>query len=67
MSNLPNIAERYLEVLEYFAPIAKSIYPEMEEGELINKTMSLARDWLDEEASKATKLYYKKKGIKLYG
>jgi hypothetical protein len=67
MDNLPNIREKYLEVFECFEPIAKNIYPEMENGELIGKTMALARDWLDREASKAIDFYYEKKGIKIYG
>ena len=67
MEKLTKIQNQLVEIIEYFETIAKSIHPEMERGDILNKAVSLTQEWLDVETSKAVKSFFDKKGIKIYG
>jgi len=63
MKKLPIIQSELTEALNYFEPMAKSIHPQMELGDVLNKTVSLTEDWFKFEMSIAIKAFYLKRGV----
>ena len=65
MDKLPEISSILLSVMEHFAPMARSIHPDVEKGFILGKATELTNNWLEIEIRKAQEIFYEKRGVSL--
>lgn len=66
MQQLPRISETLESAMEYFAPMAKSIHPDMQPSQYASEVMHLTKEWLNLEFGKAHLEFLKKHDIKIF-